>query len=281
MAYRSHFNHLHASLGSQSPPRLDAESVSYAVAVDAQATQRVELALVWRSLVEGRFRVEDAFFTGTRCGLVLARQPHDAQALLGRRLVVLESLLYGVGQKRIAIELNLAPSTIAFVARLALQQLGVYGRPSRAHPMLMLAATASRHPEAQVMASESLLADDSDDRRVIGMPRPDAGLAAMMPKAELEVVRQLVEGRCYAEISSERGTSARTTANQVAAAFRRLEASGRSELIQRLFVVSGLIPQRMRPDYLEGSHLPRGGWTATPTRRRRERVGRGAALGTW
>ncbi|HEY0468663.1 MAG TPA: helix-turn-helix transcriptional regulator [Polyangiaceae bacterium] len=73
--------------------------------------------------------------------------------------------------------------------------------------------------------------------RAIDMPRPEQWLVETrgLPNAELEVIRGLVEGRSYAEIAALRGTSQRTIANQIAAAFKRLKVSGRNELIPRLF----------------------------------------------
>jgi DNA-binding NarL/FixJ family response regulator len=44
----------------------------------------------------------------------------------------------------------------------------------------------------------------------------------------------LLEGSSHAQISSERGTSARTVANQLATAFRKLGVSGRGQLVDRL-----------------------------------------------
>jgi hypothetical protein len=47
-------------------------------------------------------------------------------------------------------------------------------------------------------------------------------------------VRGLLEGRNYLEIAKKRGTSTRTVANQLAAAFRRLGVSGRASLLNHI-----------------------------------------------
>jgi DNA-binding NarL/FixJ family response regulator len=200
---------------------------------------QVSLALVWRELVSSVVSVVDGFFTETRCGLVLAPLRNGSERHLeGRRLTIVEALLCGTVQKRIAIELGVAPSTVALNARKGLESLGAFGQPSRAHPLLMLAATAARAGDARAVASVAHLAGDL---RIIGIPRPDRKLVGVLPKAELEVVRCLVEGRCYAEIARGRRASPRTVANQIAAAFKRLRVSGRSELIQRLFALEGAV----------------------------------------
>lgn len=211
-----------------------------AIAADQRAMTEVDLALIWRQLVQGLAVVEGAFFDESRCGLVLSTvgSRPAAMPLTGRLLWILEAVLSGSGQKTVAIELDLAPSTVALNIRVALERLGVEGRPSRVNPVLMLAATAaSRH--ALVPATASYFERDGVELQVLGVPRPDLALCHQMPAGELNVVRALVEGRSYADIATMRGTSDRTVANQLAGAFRRLQVSGRSELVQRLFVLSG------------------------------------------
>jgi DNA-binding CsgD family transcriptional regulator len=61
-----------------------------------------------------------------------------------------------------------------------------------------------------------------------------------VPAAELEVISTLIEGCCYAEMAKRRGTSERTIANQIAAVFKRLNVSGHSDLIHRLFELDGI-----------------------------------------
>jgi DNA-binding NarL/FixJ family response regulator len=207
-----------------------------AIAADAAANERVDLAEIWQALVGGTMTVVHDFFTQERCGLVLAATAHlPNEPLMGRRLLVLEAILRGSCQKRIAIELDFAPSTVATDARSALTRLGVKCRPSRVHPLLMLAATSAQATAGVVWADRCRLPTSTGGLMVIGIPRPDRSLEPLLPRAELDVVRHLVEGDCYEKISSDRGTSSRTIANQIAAVFRRLKVSGRSELLQQLF----------------------------------------------
>jgi DNA-binding NarL/FixJ family response regulator len=212
-----------------------------AIAADEAAPTEVDLALTWRELVQGLVSVVGGFFDGNRCGLVLSTvgsKPTLEGPLRGRILGTLEAVLCGAGQKAIAIEFDLAPSTVALNLRVALERMGVSGRPSRVHPLLMLAASAAGR-RALVPATVGHFRRGEVDLQVIAVPRPDLALNGQMPAAELDVVRALVEGRSYAEIAGLRGTSERTVANQLAGAFRRLQVSGRSQLIQRLFVLSG------------------------------------------
>jgi DNA-binding NarL/FixJ family response regulator len=129
---------------------------------------------------------------------------------------------------------------VALNSKLGLENLGVAGKPSRVHPLLMLAARAASGPSVAVASCASFAIADRP-LRVVGSRRPDAHLAGLLPAAELAVIRRLVEGSSYAEIAAARGTATRTIANQITAVFRRLRVSGRNELLHRLLVDEGLI----------------------------------------
>lgn len=216
------------------------------VAADANATTEIHLSLLWRELARGVSQVVDGFFSDERCYLVLAMKS-EPEPLEGRRLQILEAVLSGLRQKSIAIDMQLAPSTVALNSRLALESLGVSGKPSRAHPLLMLAARAATEPASASAKCSVLLTDDNRELRVIGMARPDTAVSRKLPTAESSVIRCLVEGLCYSEIARRRGTSQRTIANQISAVFRRLQVSGRNELVQRLFVDGAMAVTRKPP----------------------------------
>jgi DNA-binding NarL/FixJ family response regulator len=223
---------------SSKPPRQSAGEAEpslrdRAIAADAVAQIDVNLALFWRELMSGLCTVVDGFFTSERCYLILA-PTLGKRPLEGRRREILEAVLCGDGQKNIAMEKGLAPSTVALNARLGLESIGLLCKPSRVHPLLMLAARAGRAQSGSLAATLSFVERGSEQLRVVAAPRPDRRLTGV-PPAELAVVRALIEGQCYAEIAEHRGTSTRTIANQITAVFRRMRVSGRSELLQRLF----------------------------------------------
>lgn len=205
-----------------------------AMVADAHSTTTIDLLPVWRELASGLCCVEDGFFSKERCYLLLSgKSAGPAGPVEARRLEILEAVLGGLRQKCIAIDLGLAPSTVALKFKLALSSIGVLSKPSRAHPLLMLVARAAGEPAE---ARYALIATaDQRERRVLSVPHPVQHLSAVLPLAELEVVRSLVEGLSYRQIALHRGTSTRTIANQVSAVFRRLGVSGRNELVQRLF----------------------------------------------
>jgi DNA-binding NarL/FixJ family response regulator len=207
-----------------------------ALEADARATTQINVTLLWRELARGTSTVVDSFFSDERCYLVLAlKTGADAAPLEGRRLEIVEAVLGAQPQKNIAAELGLAASTIALNARLALESIGVECKPSRAHPLLMLAARSSRETTLLQASCATFVAADERELRVVSVPRPDRRLARVLPPAELIVIRWLIEGLPYREIAERRGTSTRTIANQITAVFRRLRLSGRNELVHRLF----------------------------------------------
>jgi DNA-binding NarL/FixJ family response regulator len=226
-------------LVSESVDRLAPAAVSVqqlALAADGESSAELCVASLWQDLARGRYRVVEGFFSDQRCFLVLSVHPVGAQTPIeGRRREILEAVLGGLRQKNVAMDLALAPSTVALNARLALEGIGVGGKPSRAHPLLMLAArTAAASLELALRCSTVRSSDG--ELRVVSLPRPDLALDGLLPSAELAVIRSLIEGCSYEEIAEARGTSTRTVANQISAVFRRLRVSGRNELVLRLFV---------------------------------------------
>lgn len=213
---------------------------------DADMTTNTEipLAAVWNQLVSGTCTVVEAFFGPARCYMVLSFSERRAREWPDLHQEILERILSGQCQKVVAIELGLAPSTVAQNARQALEATGASCRPSRAHPLLMLAAKSARERDLSRVASSTFASGSESRLRVLSVMRPEHHLSGRLPRAELSVLQHLVEGRSHAEIASLRGTSVRTIANQLASIFRRLSVSGRNDLIHSLFASGHHLPLR-------------------------------------
>jgi DNA-binding NarL/FixJ family response regulator len=234
--------------GPGSPPALRAAAIE----ADRATSTELNLALLWRELMTGLCQVVDGFFTQERCYVVLLPVTTTVSPVDERRRQILEAVLRGQGQKNVATGLRLAASTIALNSRLALRAIGVSAKPSRVHPLLMLAAVAAGETASTTAASISFIEAQGELLRVVAMARPDRRLAEILPPAELAAVQSLVTGQSYAEIARARGTSTRTIANQITAVFRRMGVSGRSELLQRLFYSEGLICSQPPPSSRRG-----------------------------
>ena len=199
-----------------------------------------ELAEAWDDLMHGRCRVQAAYGTRQRHLLELAScascasRPREqpASQVDPRARQMLECVLSGTQQKVVAVETNYSSSTVSVAARRAMLGIGL-DCEARHYPMLLMvmyrifralppAPTAQRSP------------GNSNMPRVINIFRPDACLQRHLTPSEYEVARDLVEGLRHEEIAEHRRTAKRTIANQVASIYRKLNLSGRNELMKWL-----------------------------------------------
>jgi DNA-binding NarL/FixJ family response regulator len=205
-----------------------------ALAAEQEATEVIALPTIWTDLTEGRARIVDDFFTEDRCFIVLNPVGARAPVLPPRRQRLLEELLRGHHTKQVAADLNLSISTVSQDAKLALRQLGLDRTVGYVHPMLAMSVQAANDGERTESGRTGLFAFGDRTLRVVGCARPEGHLARILSPAEFAVVRGVIEGKNYVEIATHRGTSTRTVANQLAAAFRRLGVSGKADLLHRV-----------------------------------------------
>jgi DNA-binding CsgD family transcriptional regulator len=97
-------------------------------------------------------------------------------------------------------------------------------RPKRATPPVPAGPPVPPIPEAL----EAL--ELGDGRVIFAHPLPKANLPATLTPAEREVVLLALDGHGNAAIANERGCSARTAANLLARACRKLGVRSRGEL---------------------------------------------------
>jgi DNA-binding NarL/FixJ family response regulator len=209
------------------------------------APSPVDLVEVWEQLATGRARVAASFFHDAHCGLLLQPSAAAEGGVFGRQRVIVESVLRGVCQNCLAIDLNIASSTVALHAKDGFKRLGVGARPSRVPSTLMLIASVAGCPGAS--APSMIVPSNPDGAFMVRVPRADLSMLGLLSPAEHCIVSLLFEGHSYADIARRRGTSSRTIANQVASAFRRFAVSGRSQLIRQAFVLSGWLPKSELP----------------------------------
>jgi len=92
---------------------------------------------------------------------------------------------------------------------------------------------------------------------VTSAPRPERSLGHLLTRSEQEVLRLLIEGKAYQEVAALRRTSQRTVANQVASAFRKLNVSGRIDLLGKALAMSKPRSPRAKetknPDWLQAA----------------------------
>lgn len=193
----------------------------------AQHSQVAGLDLLWRELASGKVRVVDAFSDDARFYLVTGP---SLTRLNPRTIAYCEAVLAGVRAKQVAIEAGVGVSSLALSDCLKELGLGHSSKISKVPPLLVMAAMAHRQ-NLHVECRRSTLSLDSLQYTVTSATRPERRLGQSLTRSEHEVVRLLVEGKAYQEVATLRRTTERTVANQLASAFRKLNVSGRIELL--------------------------------------------------
>jgi DNA-binding CsgD family transcriptional regulator len=201
----------------------------------ATAVRNIGLAELWRRLVSGTVTVVSTWHSARECGVKLRCpvEPNRRIELGARGRSVIERILVGESQKCISIDLTLAASTVALIGRESLSAMGVTGSASRFPLILVLAAHAAtgiRVPSARLMRTTGC----EGGELIVIAERPDDRLHGILSDAEVQVARLLVEGQSHAQIAQRRERSKRTVANQLASTFRKLNVSGRGELLSKL-----------------------------------------------
>lgn len=205
-----------------------------AIARDADAAVAFELGSLWDRLCRGIWVFCDTFSTPERCYAVL-RSPVTPEPLNPRKLALLESLLLGTPAKAIAFEQHRSLSSVTMATQDCIRGMGLDCRASQASVLLSMAATARlRDDLANQQGRLSRLSVENREYFVLSALRPDLQFPVQLSSAEAAVLRSLVAGNSYAQISGERARSRRTVANQLATAFRKLGVSGRRATIERL-----------------------------------------------
>lgn len=219
------------------------------------SAERIELAALWDNLTAGTAKIESWSHAEHSWSMVVSRRPKPlaniGAARRRRDIEILERALLSGGRKQVALDAGLSCSSIAVIMQSCFHYMGLSCLPSRIPGLLVAAAHARHDPEAKLQSSLSGRAA-LGATQTITVTRPDAGLDAWLAPAEHAVIHLLIEGMSYAEIAQARQTSVRTVANQVAAGFRRLDVSGRAELLCLLarWGLDAPIPPARRPSSL-------------------------------
>lgn len=202
-----------------------------AAAVSENAAQlSATLRSVWSGLISGRFSVVST--NTTSANVTLRVQQRSVARAHSRAARIFDAASCGELQKAVAIELGLAPSSVAAMLRQVTRGMGLSCKFSR----LPLAVPLLRHmisrPELVSVRLEPRPLDRAKPVLVIEMSRCDDAIAAKLSKSEYEVACQVLEGCTYRQMASRRATSVRTIANQVSSVFKKLGVSGRFELLR-------------------------------------------------
>jgi DNA-binding CsgD family transcriptional regulator len=189
--------------------------------------ESTNLGFLWHLLCAGRLFIATTHCSEGRCFAQLRRQARPSARPSALHLQTLQRVLEGESQKVVASDLGVSIATVAGNTNLALRAMMCPERVSRAPILLVMAAFAvGGLPLAHARLHEL----ESDDSWTISVEVPGKTFRDRLSLAELVVAGRSIEGESHASIASSRGSSIRTVANQLGAAFVKLEVSGRSEL---------------------------------------------------
>jgi DNA-binding NarL/FixJ family response regulator len=230
----------------------------------ADSGQSSDLSVLWGRLAAGELAIVTSFCTEERCYVCLSRgrrHKRGRQFLTKRNMEVLRRILLGDPQKAVALDLDLAASTVSLIASRCLEAVGVRSCIAKV-PLLMVAAAHADSGTAVLFdARQTELIVDNGSLLVVSFRRPDIRLNRLLSSSRCQVARLRVEGFTHREIAVLRGTSPRTVANQLSATFRQLSVSGRIELLRRLIrdEAAGMKPPSRRFVGRRGPAQSRGG----------------------
>lgn len=206
-----------------------------AIKVDGQgASTPFHLGKLWQALSRGALRFRDACATNERYIAILAA-PADPEPLNQRKLRLFEQILLGTPPKVVAIDSRISLSSVTAATQDTLHAMGLPHRGLQASVILTMAARALHQPETTAQLGRMTPWEhDGQSLLVLSAERPDLHFPVALSSAEAEVLRHLLAGASYAEISGARAVSRRTVANQLATAFKKLGVSGRRATIGKL-----------------------------------------------
>ena len=181
----------------------------------------------WEALVHGRWSMLDRFDADGRRFVVAVCNDSpccDPRGLTPRERQVAEFAGQGKAVKEIAYLMGVTEAAVGNCMARVQHKLGL-------RSLVELAAFFARGGLRRDLAEVAV----ARERLLVGSyPLLDPCVAACLSPAEQAVVAQLMAGANCATIAALRGTSRRTVANQLQAAYRKLGVRSRAELAVRL-----------------------------------------------
>jgi DNA-binding CsgD family transcriptional regulator len=190
-------------------------------------------ATTWQDLLSGRVSV-DGYSFDDHCMTMRMVVESNRGAICDRLQVIMNETFATGAQKVVSIQRGVAPSTVTSSLRQALGRLGLACIPSRVPFLLVLSAAAGMSDVPVPGALVTTRTAGNLTYTTLSLHDPRDWLRERLSSSEAIVTRLRFHGASLDEIASRRERSVRTIANQLAAAYRKVEVSGRSELLVRL-----------------------------------------------
>jgi DNA-binding CsgD family transcriptional regulator len=190
---------------------------------------------IWTRLVAAELRFKKAVWNDGRCIAVFRRNAPTSRhyGLTARERTVLVRTLQGERQKLIAAEAKIAASTVANSLKSARVKLGFEDRLDAAPLATLIVANGTEN--ASPYPQRNIYSIGGGEWYMASSPRPDWSGFQEVTKSERSIALAIIEGQSNTEIAKARDTSVHTVENQVASLFRKVNASGRFDLIRVLY----------------------------------------------
>jgi DNA-binding CsgD family transcriptional regulator len=213
-----------------SPDQRDGAILRAALEASDRALPVRSLSGLWNDCVGGRLRV---CLESAQPGsiLLVVREVVGGRCLHPTDESWLRRVLCGEQQKALALEGDIASSTLSTRYNRAIRELGI----TRREVPVLLALAAQSAAGAALTVSARMASFEQDGARygVVGIPRPTTECMMLLSPAEQEVARWVIEGCSRREIAARRGTTKHTASRQIHSIFARLDVSNRYALIRR------------------------------------------------
>jgi DNA-binding CsgD family transcriptional regulator len=191
----------------------------------------VPLRAVWARVLAGEIVFRDAFLSPAHA-LLVTRSPESPLRCHRANVVFLQHALDCASLTTAAIDYRMSASGASTRAKWALESLGLTITAAKIPlPLSLLLHTGGCSIGHHMLK----VRDHADpDTEILFTERPDIALRKTLPPREAETLRLYIDGLSHAQIADLRGASTRTIANQLASVFRKLQVSGRFELMRAL-----------------------------------------------
>jgi DNA-binding NarL/FixJ family response regulator len=207
--------------------------------------EEVDPAEAWHVLMSGGWTVGEHAL-GLSGGTMVARlvpPQSSGETLTTEEIRVAASRVRGASIKALAIEMGWTYGAVAECIANVMRKLKLRSQAQLVvlfHQASAALSIAAQRPEdvSYLSAPRGLTATriryDGGDYLVLRYPAPRWSLPPSLSKTEQRIVLELIAGASQHAIALDRGTAARTVANQVASIYRKLKVHSRIELFVAL-----------------------------------------------
>lgn len=209
---------------------------------------KLGLGPLWEGLVSGQLQLcprqgGAGLGAGPSHELRIIAAAASSELPRAEHVELLSQFLRGKSAKGIAFDTNRSAPAASRSQSHCLRAMGFAGAPSRSPVLLALAAHAAAGATLEP-ATVGWHTEGAVPMLVLCGARVDADLEQRLSPNVLGALRLFIDGLTHQQIAARLGKSPRTITNQLQAATRKLQGSGRFGVIARLVQLRESLPKR-------------------------------------